>query len=1016
MAQDIAMSPFGYCGNDVTGGGNATPTLVSTLEQFKAETTKPTTPKVIIITHDIEFNSLYTIQDTQNLTILALPGVKLFSNEQNKDYSGILYFKRCSNIILRNITFEGPGAYDCDGNDCLCFQDVTNSWVDHCDFQDGCDGNFDNKNGTDNVTVSWCRFRYLKEPKAGGSGGSNDHRYTNLLGSSSTDKPNDGTYNMTWAYCWWDEGCKERMLRCRNASLHFLGCYWNSSVANYYIGPENADAYIELCTFEGKPATDHIFYQNYGGTNGATFVNSVATKGLPSNVSNRTVLVPSYSAPKYSSAAAAKEAVKEYAGATLNVDEQGNVSGTNIAANTPVISKNLEASTTAYVGIEKTLSITASYADSYQWYRNTTASNSGGTAISGATSSSYTFTPSAAGTYYYYCVATNSQATGTKSVASAVCTVTVNAAPTMWTAATAQYNSTSKGYEVAGVGTYYKSTSGGTTTLDNQDTSADWAAGKNYVVTSSSLFIFSPQVTVSGLKLYVKGTGSRTMSSVKVASSLSDSYNDLSYDAISTCSNSRYVATSSERSIITLTFNSTVDANKFIQITLSGNVNVYGIEPIASQAPSIPDPTSVIVSPASKTIAVGETLELSAQILPTDADQSLAWSSEKPSIAEVDEDGVVTARAIGTVKITATTANGKSDYCILTVVAKQTGGTSGDAIVWDFTQMSAQTFTEGETYTFTANDGSTLMTYKAGSNDKIEGTPSYLRENGTTNSAGSRGISLNVQGQGTLSIYCKDTNKGIYECYNGSASGTKLADYTAYIGNEDPVYTSTINVTEANGLFIKTTTKGYIYKIIWTPTTVPTTQTITKHISSAEWASFVPSENVKVPESVTVYYAKAGTYNGSSVVAVPVAAGETIAKNTGFFVNGSEGNHEFVVSDSSPLTITDNMLSCGTNATITNGSLVFGRNYINSVLTTGFFPLTSYDIQLPEGIVYIDAAKLNGGGQAKAISVVFDEATIIKPLENVEFRIQNHYNLSGQKVDSNYKGIVIINGRKVWKR
>lgn len=84
------------------------------------------------------------------------------------------------------------------------------------------------------------------------------------------------------------------------------------------------------------------------------------------------------------------------------------------------------------------------------------------------------------------------------------------------------------------------------------------------------------------------------MSSVKVASSLSDSYNDLSYDAISTCSDSRYVATNSERSIITLTFNSTVDANKFIQITLSGNVNVYGIEPIESSV--TPQPTLYTVT------------------------------------------------------------------------------------------------------------------------------------------------------------------------------------------------------------------------------------------------------------------------------------------------------------------------------------------------------------------------------------------------------------------------------------
>ncbi len=96
---------------------------------------------------------------------------------------------------------------------------------------------------------------------------------------------------------------------------------------------------------------------------------------------------------------------------------------------TPEFTTNLSATTTATEGVAKTLTVAANHVDGYQWYSNTTASNTGGQAISGATSASYTFTPSATGTLYYYCVATNSKATGTKSVASNVCTVTVSEAP-----------------------------------------------------------------------------------------------------------------------------------------------------------------------------------------------------------------------------------------------------------------------------------------------------------------------------------------------------------------------------------------------------------------------------------------------------------------------------------------------------------------------------------------------------------------------------------------------------------
>ena len=328
LAVDYCQSSaFGY-GASATGGGSATPVLVSTVDQLKSALNKASN-KVIIITSNLTFTTMLSVQDGSNITLMGLPGVTLTNLDQTSSNSGILFFKRYSNVIIRNLTFIGPGAYDCDGNDLLCFENVTTAWVDHCDFQDGCDGNFDNKAKTDNVTVSWCRFRYLKDPKPGGLE-TDDHRFTNLLGKSSSDKPADGTYNFTWAYCWWDNGCKERMVRCRNASLHFLNCYWNSSVANYYIGPENVDAYVEGCYIDGKPASNKIFYQNYGGTNGVKFINCYAAKGVPSNVSNRSVLTPSYGYTALSATDARTMVTNAScgAGATLTVTTAGVVSST----------------------------------------------------------------------------------------------------------------------------------------------------------------------------------------------------------------------------------------------------------------------------------------------------------------------------------------------------------------------------------------------------------------------------------------------------------------------------------------------------------------------------------------------------------------------------------------------------------------------------------------------------------------------------------------------------------------
>ena len=62
----------------------------------------------------------------------------------------------------------------------------------------------------------------------------------------------------------------------------------------------------------------------------------------------------------------------------------------------------------------------------YQWYSNTTDSNTGGAAISGATSASFTIpTNLTEGIYYYYCVASSENALP---VASEIATVVVSEA------------------------------------------------------------------------------------------------------------------------------------------------------------------------------------------------------------------------------------------------------------------------------------------------------------------------------------------------------------------------------------------------------------------------------------------------------------------------------------------------------------------------------------------------------------------------------------------------------------
>ena len=212
------------------GGGTATPTVVTTYDQLKAAITN-TAVKVVQVNGTIAIPSggRITFQDQSGKTLFGSAGARLTSADQTAASSGILYVKRCSNVVIRNLIFDGPGAYDVDGQDNCTIDACTNLWVDHCEFRDGVDGNLDLKNTSNYITVSWTKFTYLKAPRAGGPGGSNDHRFSNLIGSSDGATADRGTLNITFARCWWAPGCVARMPRVRFGKVHIVNNLFNSS-------------------------------------------------------------------------------------------------------------------------------------------------------------------------------------------------------------------------------------------------------------------------------------------------------------------------------------------------------------------------------------------------------------------------------------------------------------------------------------------------------------------------------------------------------------------------------------------------------------------------------------------------------------------------------------------------------------------------------------------------------------------------------------------------------------------
>ena len=85
--------------------------------------------------------------------------------------------------------------------------------------------------------------------------------------------------------------------------------------------------------------------------------------------------------------------------------------------------------------------------------------------------------------------------------------------------------------------------------------------------------------------------------------------------------------------------------------------------------------TKVSLNKTSAAMALGEgELQLEAVMSPSANTDVITWSVDKPEIATVDENGLVTAHAFGKAKITAKSGSGKSATCTVTV------GNAADAV------------------------------------------------------------------------------------------------------------------------------------------------------------------------------------------------------------------------------------------------------------------------------------------------------------------------------------------------
>ena len=87
----------------------------------------------------------------------------------------------------------------------------------------------------------------------------------------------------------------------------------------------------------------------------------------------------------------------------------------------------------------------------------------------------------------------------------------------------------------------------------------------------------------------------------------------------------------------------------------------------------IPKATSIKINKTLTTLERGTTIGLKVIITPSDARNDVTWQSDDPSIAIVDDQGLVTGISVGTTLIKATTNDGTNlmAFCIVNVTPKQ---------------------------------------------------------------------------------------------------------------------------------------------------------------------------------------------------------------------------------------------------------------------------------------------------------------------------------------------------------
>jgi hypothetical protein len=253
----------------------------------------------------------------------------------------------------------------------------------------------------------------------------------------------------------------------------------------------------------------------------------------------------------------------------------------------------------------------------------------------------------------------------------------------------------------------------------------------------------------------------------------------------------------------------------------------------------------------------------------------------------------------------------------------------------------------------------------------------------------------NTSSSASTTIYLGGTNKGSYPTF-GATSGS--AGVKKAILNYDPEnFTITFENTDVFELKV--------------PSVGATTLCLPL--------------NATIPTGVKAYKL---TYSEDKLHATPIE-GETISANTPVLINAPQGKYSFTLSGNYNYNIANNGQS-GSNLVQWFVDIpAAADNLLIGVYQPHFVPNGSYVLQVgAKGLgfyqVNVNNYAINAfrcyvtlpGAGARSLSIVFDdsETTGIADVRGQKEDVRSDiFNLSGQRVGKDYKGVVIKNGRKM---